>query len=64
MEKINDEYVVTDSRIPRDGSYYAKDMKNMFPVGVRKDMEQMQMDGTIEMMLLEVEEKANLYFHK
>lgn len=64
VENIDDEYMVTDSRIPRDGSYYAKDMKNMFPLSVRHDMEQIQLDGTIDMMLLEVEEKANLYFHK
>ena len=55
---------MTDSRIPRDGSYYEKDMKNMFPLSVRNDMQEMQMDGSIEKMLLEVEEKANLYFHK
>ena len=64
VEKIEDEYMVTDSRIPRDGSYYAKDMKNMFPYAVRKDIEQIQMDGTIERMIFEVEEKANLYFRK
>lgn len=64
VENIDDEYMVTDSRIPRDGSYYAKDMKNMFPLSVRHDMEQIQLDGTIDMMLLEVEEKAKLYFHK
>lgn len=64
VEKIDEEYVVTDSRIPRDGSYYASDMKNMFPLSVRNDMERMQVDGTIEKMILEVEEKANLYFHK
>ena len=64
VEKTDDEYEVKDSRIPRDGSYYAKDMKNMFPLSVRNDMERMQMDGTIEKMILEVEEKANLYFHK
>ena len=64
VEKIDDTHVVTDSRIPRDGSYYEKDMKNMFPLSVRNDMEEMQVDGSIEKMLLEVEEKANLYFHK
>jgi transcriptional regulator with XRE-family HTH domain len=64
VEKIDDEYMVTDSRIPRDGSYYAKDMKNMFPLSVRRDMEQMQLDGSLERMILEVEEKADLYFLK
>jgi len=64
VEKVDDKFVVTDSIIPRDGSYYAKDMKNMFPLSVRNDMEEMQADGSIEKMLLDVEEKANLYFHK
>ena len=64
VEKIGDKYEVTDSRIPRDGSYYAKDMKNMFPLSVRSDMERMQMGGTVERMIGEVEEKAKLYFHK
>lgn len=64
VEKMDEEYVVTDSRIPRDGSYYANDMKNMFPLSVRSDMERLQVDGTIEKMILEVEEKAELYFHK
>ena len=45
-------------------NHFQMDMKNMFPLSVRNDMEQIQVDGSIEMMLLEVEEKANLYFHK
>ncbi len=30
VKYIDNEYVVTDSRIPRDGRLYAKDMKNIF----------------------------------
>ena len=64
VEKVNDEYVVIDSRYPRDGSYYAEDMKNMFDKYVRSDMEKIQTDGTIDMLEMEVEEQAKLYFHK
>ena len=64
VEKVNDEYVVIDSRYPRDGSYYAEDMKNMFDKYVRSDMEKIQTDGTIAMLEMEVEEPAKLYFHK
>lgn len=64
VEKINNEYTVTDSRIPRDGSYYANDMKNIFPSSVRTDMEKVHTDGTSKRLSLEVEEQAKLYFHK
>ena len=64
VEKVNDNFVVTDSRYPRDGSYYAEDMKNMFDKYVRSDMEKIHTDGTIGMLEMEVEEQAKLYFHK
>lgn len=64
VEKINDEYIVTDSRIPRDGSYYKEDMKKIFPLSVRLNMEKCQTDGTIEKLSIEVLEQAKLYFHK
>ena len=64
VEKANDNFVVTDSRYPRDGSYYAEDMKNMFDKYVRSDMEKIHTDGTIGMLDMEVEEQAKLYFHK
>ena len=64
VEKVNDNFVVTDSRYPRDGSYYAEDMKNMFDKYVRSDMEKIHTDGTIGMLDMEVEEQAKLYFHK
>ena len=64
VEIINGEYHVTDSRIPRDGSYYSDDMKNIFPRSVRNDMEDVHNDGTIERLGIEVEEQAKLYFHK
>ena len=64
VEKINETYQVTDSMIPRDGSYYALDMKNIFPRSVRNDMEEVYTDGTVERLGIEVEEQAKLYFHK
>ena len=64
VEKINNEYKVTDSRYPRDGSYYADDMKNIFPSSVRNDMNNCQVDGTIEKLDIKVKEQAKLYFHK
>ena len=64
LKKINDKYVVTDSRNPRDGSYYVEDMKNIFPRSVRNDMNNVHIDGTVERLKMEIEEKAKLYFHK
>lgn len=64
VEHINDEYKVTDSRIPRDGSYYAEDMKNIFPRSVRNDMDEVHNDGTIEKLKMDIQKQVNLYFHK
>ena len=64
VKNIDDKFTVIDSRIPRDGSYYAVDMKNIFPDSVRNDMEDVHNDGTIERLGIEVEEQAKLYFHK
>lgn len=64
VEKINNEYYVSDSRTPRDGSYYKDDMNNIFPRSVRTDMEEIYNDGTSQKLDFEVEEQAKLYFHK
>lgn len=56
-------YTVTESRMPRDGSFYSEDMKNIFPADVRRDMENADVDGTFEKLRAEVLEKAKLYFH-
>ena len=55
---------MNDSKIPRDGSYYAVDMKNIFPDSVRNDMEEVHTDGTIERLELDIEQQTKLYFHK
>lgn len=64
IEKIDGEFTVTDSRTPRDGSYYADDMKNIFPANVRTDMDGVYTDGTTELLQADIEEKAKLYFYK
>ena len=62
VEKRDDEYVVTDVRIPRDGSYYPEDIKDMFSWSVRNSIEKVHRDGTIDKLSLEIEEKVELYF--
>ncbi len=64
VENIDGEFVVTDSRIPRDGSHYADDMKNIFPRSVRNDMDEIYNDGTIERLQLDIQQQTELYFHK
>ena len=64
VKNIDDKFTVIDSRIPRDGSYYAVDMKNIFPDSVRNDMEEVHTDGTIERLELDIEQQTKLYFHK
>lgn len=64
VEHTNDEYKVTDSRIPRDGIYYAEDMKNIFPRSIRNDMDEVYNDGTIEKLEKDIQKQLSLYFHK
>ena len=64
VEHTNDEYKVTDSRIPRAGNYYAEDMKNIFPRSVRIDMDEVYNDGTIEKLEKNIQKQLSLYFHK
>lgn len=63
LTKENDEYVLMNYEIPRDGSYYAKDMKNLFLNSVLKDMNHVHQDGTIEMLQFAIKEQVELYFH-
>lgn len=64
VEKQGEEYVVVDTQIPRDGSYYSVDMKTIFPATVRQDMEEVHLDGTIERLQMEIEQQVELWFHK
>ena len=63
VENIDDKFVVTDSRVPRDGSYYAQDMENIFPLSVRRDMEEVYTDGTQVRLSQDIQRQAMLYFH-
>ena len=64
VELVNDEFVVTDSRIPRDGSYYEDDINNIFPKEVRRELAQVHENGVVEKLKLEIQRKVELYFHK
>lgn len=64
VKNIDNEFVVTDAKCPRDGSYYAEDMKTIFPWSVRNDMEEVHEDGTIEELQLDIEEQVGDYFEK
>lgn len=64
VKNVDGKFTVTDSRIPRDGSYYSVDMKNIFPNSVRDDMNDVHIDGTIERLQLDIEQQTKLYFHK
>lgn len=64
VENIEGVFTVTDSRTPRDGSYYAEDMKNIFPGSVISDMEDVSRDGTISRLSDDITRQVNLYFNK
>ena len=64
VKKVNDKFEVSDSRIPRDGSYYSKDIKNIFPRSVRRQIEDVHQDGIVKRLSLENQQKAEFYFSK
>jgi hypothetical protein len=64
VKKVNYKFEVSDSRIPRDGSYYSKDIKNIFPRSVRRQIEDVHQDGTVKRLSLENQQKAEFYFSK
>ena len=64
VKDVDGKFSVTDSRIPRDGSDYSTDMKNIFPNSVRNDMDEVHTDGTIEKLEMDIQKQLNLYFHK
>ena len=64
LVKDDDNFIVNNYEIPRDGSYYEKDMKYLFPKSVLKDMDKVHIDGTIEKLSLEIEQDVKLYFHQ
>ncbi len=56
-------YTVTKKEHPRDGGLYAQDMEVLFPSSVRRKMDRVYWDGTIERLNQRIEEQAKLYFH-
>lgn len=62
--KRNDEiYSVSDAITPRDGSYYPKDMKRLFPYYVRLEMDEVHESGTYDRVELEIDERVREYFN-
>jgi len=64
VENLDGKFTVTDVIIPRDGSYYADDMKSIFPSSVREDMEDIHTDGTMEELNADIQKQVKSYFHK
>lgn len=64
VEKIDGVFKVTDYKIPRDGSYYVKDIKDIFPRDVEKSILDVHNDGTVKRLQLDIDEQTKLYFHK
>ena len=64
VEKIDGIFKVTDYKIPRDGSYYVKDIKDIFPRNVEKSIFGVHNDGTVKRLQLDIDEQTKLYFHK
>lgn len=63
VENIEGKFVVTDSKIPRDGSYYTEDMKNIFPSSVRNDMDRIYTDGTIDELQADIQKQKENFFN-
>ena len=64
VEKVDGVFKVTDYKIPRDGSYYVKDIKDIFPREVERSMDDVHSDGTVKRLQLDIDEQTKLYFHK
>lgn len=58
VENIDNKFVVTDAKSPRDGGYYSEDMKILFPWSVRNDMKDIHTDGTIEALKQDIKEQV------
>ncbi len=63
LQKMDDSFIITEAKVPRDGDFYQDDMKNLFPRTVRKQMENVYKDGTIEKLNIDIQRQIKLYFH-
>lgn len=64
IENIDGKFTVKDTKIPRDGNYYVKDIKRIFPSSVVKAMHKIYEDGTMENLKLDIQKQTQLYFYK
>ena len=64
IKKKDGKFIVVDYKIPRDGSYYVKDIKDIFPREVERSMDDVHSDGTVKRLQLDIDEQTKLYFHK
>ncbi|MDO5555235.1 MAG: hypothetical protein Q4G09_00845 [Clostridia bacterium] len=64
IEFIDNEFIVIDIEIPRDGTYYSEDMKVMFPEDVLNNMNKIHDDGTMNSLKADIEKQKNEYFSK
>jgi len=62
LKKDNNEYIVTDYQIPKDGSYYVSSMKKLFPYLVRNKMNKVYQDGTIERLSYDIQNQVEDYY--
>lgn len=63
VKRNGDIYSVSEAICPRDGSYYPKDMKRIFPYYVRLEMEAVHDDGTYDRIALEIQERVKEYYN-
>lgn len=64
LKKENDEYIVINHQIPKDGSYYEKSMKELFPYSVLRKMNKVHIDGTIEKLLFDIKNQVEYYYNR
>ena len=60
--KEKNQYKVIEYKMPRDGSYYKKDIKELFPNSVRNQIKKVHSNGTFEKLDFEINEQVDLYF--
>ncbi len=63
VKRNGDIYSVSEAICPRDGSYYPKDMKRIFPYYVCLEMEAVHDDGTYDRIALEIQERVKEYYN-
>lgn len=62
LKKESKRYIVESHQIPRDG-YYAQDIEGIFPSDVKRKIDEVYSDGTIDKLKLDIERQVNKYFN-